>query len=97
MMDHIEEWFYTHLAGIRNSGVAYDRIRLQPYVPHDLDYLSASVNTPHGPVLSEYRRRSDGSVSFHFIVPQGSTATILLPDGRHYEAPAGVYDYTAYP
>ena len=28
MLDHIEEWFYTHLAGIQNTGTGYDHIRL---------------------------------------------------------------------
>ena len=89
MMDHIEEWFYTHLAGIQNAGLGYDHIRLQPYVPSDLDSLSASVKTAHGSVVSEFQRQTDGSIRFHFVVPQGSTATILLPDGRQYEVGEG--------
>ena len=93
MMDHIEEWFYTHLAGIQNIGLGYDHIRLQPYVPSDLDSLKASVKTSHGSVVSEYRRQTDGSVRFRFVVPQGTTATILLPDGRQYEVGAGEYKY----
>ena len=93
MMDHIEEWFYTHLAGIRNAGLGYDRIRLQPYVPQDLDSLSASVKTPHGTVRSEFRRQPDGTIRFRFSVPQGSTATIFLPDGSVREAQEGDYHY----
>ena len=89
MMDHIEEWFYTHLAGIQNIGLGYDHILLQPYVPGDLDSLSASVKTSYGSIISESSRQSDGSIRFHFVVPQGSTATILLPDGRQYEVGAG--------
>ena len=93
MMDHIEEWFYTHLAGIQNIGLGYDHILLQPYVPGDLDSLSASVKTSYGSIISEFSRQTDGSIRFHFVVPQGSTATILLPDGRQFERGAGEYNY----
>ena len=93
MMNHIEEWFYTHLAGIQNAGLGYDRIRLQPYVPDGLDSLSASVKTAHGAIVSEFHRQPDGSVRFHFVVPQGSTAAILLPGGRQYEVGSGGYNY----
>ena len=82
MMDHIEEWFYNHLAGIQNIGLGYDHIRLQPYVPSNLDSLSASVKSTQGSVVSEFHRQTDGSVRFHFVVPPGSTATILLPNGQ---------------
>ncbi|MBQ9364121.1 MAG: family 78 glycoside hydrolase catalytic domain [Bacteroidaceae bacterium] len=93
MLDHIEEWFYTHLAGIQNVGTAYNHIRLQPYVPDSLDSLSASVKTPHGSVASEFHRQTDGSIRYHFDVPKDCIATILLPDGSSWEVESGSYDF----
>ena len=93
MLDHIEEWFYTQLAGIQNKGTAYDNICLQPYVPADLDSLSASVKTPHGLVVSEYHRQVDDSICFRFTVPQGCKATILLPDGSCRSTGSGCFEY----
>lgn len=77
MLDHIEEWFYTHLAGIQNTGIGYDRLRIEPFVPADLDSLSASVATPHGTVLSSWHRTADG-VHFTIDVPDGCTAILVL-------------------
>ena len=77
MLDHIEEWFFTDLAGIQNTGTGYDSLRIEPFVPADLDSLSASVVTPHGNVLSSWRRTPDG-VHFTIDIPEGSTATIVL-------------------
>ena len=94
MLDHIEEWFYSHLAGIQNVGTGYDHILLQPYTPEGLDTLKASIKTPHGIVTSEYQRLSDGSIHFHFSIPQGSTATIQLPNGTSHEVGNGDYSYT---
>ena len=94
MLDHIEEWFYTYLAGIQQADTAYDHICLCPYVPDGLDRLSASVRTAHGPIVSEYRRRRDGSVHFRFVVPKGCTATIQLPDGSRHEVGEGEHRYT---
>lgn len=89
MLDHIEEWFYTHLAGIQNDGTAYDKITLKPYVPEDLDMMSASVETEKGMVESSYQRDKDGKVRFQFTVPKGATATIVLPDGTTRNVGAG--------
>ena len=82
MLDHIEEWFYTHLAGIRNEGIGYDSIVIQPYVPADLDSLSATIQTPHGPVVSQYKRISlTQQIDYHFSIPDGCQGIAILPDG----------------
>lgn len=93
MLDHIEEWFYTHLAGIRNTGIAHDALTLQPYVPAELDSLQASVETPHGIIRSSYHRLPDDTIQFHFTVPSGSHATICLPDGSHCNVAEGEHHY----
>lgn len=78
MMDHIEEWFYTQLGGIRNDGMAFDRLHIAPYLPADLTSCDVSTQTPYGPVRSSWQRNDDG-VTFHFIVPTGSEATLVIP------------------
>ncbi|MBQ6209420.1 MAG: family 78 glycoside hydrolase catalytic domain [Prevotella sp.] len=93
MLDHIEEWFYTHLAGIQRMDVAYDSIVIRPYVPKDLDSLKASIETPHGTVGSAFYRQADGGIDFHFDVPRGSKATIILPDGSRHEVQEGQHHY----
>ena len=78
MMDHIEEWFFTQLAGIRNTGTAFDTFTIAPYLPADLDHLDIATQTRYGQVRSAWQR-SEGSVAFQFSVPCGSVATIVVP------------------
>ena len=93
MLDHVEEWLYTHLAGIRNTGIAYDTVILQPYIPADLDSLQTSVETPHGIIRTAFQQNTDSTVNFEFYVPQGTSASIILPDGNQHEVSAGHYCY----
>ena len=44
MMDHIEEWFFSQLGGIRNDGNGFDIVRIEPWIPEDMNHLD--VTTP---------------------------------------------------
>ena len=78
MMDHIEEWFYTQLAGIQRTGQAFQTFRLCPYLPDDLDKLDVATQCPYGRIRVHWQRTSDG-FHFQFGVPAGTVATIVLP------------------
>ena len=78
MMDHIEEWFFTQLAGIRNTGTAFDSFTIAPYLPADLDHCDITTHTIYGPVRSSWQR-TDGTPTYQFSVPSGTTATIVVP------------------
>ena len=80
MLDHIEEWFYSQLAGIQNDGLGYDRIIIAPYVPTDLNHLSADLQTVRGLVHSEYTRLT-GGIRYRFTIPANTTATLRLTIG----------------
>ena len=78
MMDHIEEWFFTQLAGIRNTGMAFDTFTIAPYLPADLDHCDITTHTTYGPVRSSWQR-TDGNLTYQFSVPSGTTASIVVP------------------
>lgn len=78
MMDHIEEWFFTQLAGIRNTGMAFDTFTIAPYLPADLDHCDITTHTTYGSVRSSWQR-TDGNLTYQFSVPSGTTATIVVP------------------
>ena len=45
-----------------------------------LEFVRASMQTPHGRISSAWERnRVDSSVSFEFVIPNGTLATIVLP------------------
>lgn len=78
----IGQWYYQQLAGIQPdtgpAGAAYRAFTLAPSVVGDLTHVSARQKTARGTVVSSWRR--DGStLTYHAVVPVGSTATIELP------------------
>lgn len=80
MMDHIEEWFYTQLGGIRNEGVAFDNFRIEPFIPADLQMADVETECAYGKIRSAWRCGDDGMV-FQIAVPAGTRATVVLPCG----------------
>ncbi len=79
-----EEWFYSHLAGIKNMDNGYETFTVQPYLPNDLTYVTCKVQTVRGEVESSWVKEADGTVTMTVKVPFGSTATVILPVGTTY-------------
>ncbi|MCM2411153.1 family 78 glycoside hydrolase catalytic domain [Streptomyces sp. RKAG290] len=76
----IGQWFYQELAGIQpgSTGSGYRTLTLAPDVVGDLTSASGRQRTVRGTVESSWRR--DGNtLTYHAVVPVGSTATIELP------------------
>lgn len=72
-------FLYNVLAGInRGHGPAYGDIRIEPQLVHGLNWVSASTDTIHGQVSSEWSRVGTG-YELRVTVPAGTTATVHLP------------------
>ncbi|MDE6197060.1 MAG: glycoside hydrolase family 78 protein [Muribaculaceae bacterium] len=78
MMGHVEEWFYSVLAGIRPLAPAYRTFAVNPFFSHKLDYAGARVDTPFGQISSRWER-SGGRIRLNVEVPGGTLAEITLP------------------
>lgn len=78
MMGHIEEWFYSVLAGIRPLTPAYHTFAVNPFFSHKLDYAGAHVDTPFGKIASRWER-TEGKIRLQVEVPGGTEATIVVP------------------
>ena len=78
MMGHIEEWFYSVLAGIRPLTPAYRTFAINPFFSQKLDYAGANVDTPFGNISSRWER-AKGKIRLQVEVPGGTQATIVLP------------------
>jgi hypothetical protein len=90
MLGHLEEWFYSALAGIRPdpSSPGFTRVRIEPQPAGDVTWVKASLETPRGPVAVHWR--IDAGV-FHLTldVPPGVTAQVRLPGGQPKSAGSG--------
>ncbi len=82
MFGDVSNWFIQWIAGIgldlENPGFSHIDIHPQPV--GDLTWAKASHQSPHGLILSSWRKASDG---FHLdvTIPANTTATVIIPVG----------------
>lgn len=74
----IGQWYYQHLAGIQPGTPGWRAFALAPSVVGNLTHVTASQHTVRGTVVSSWQR-SGSTLTYHAVVPMGSTATIDLP------------------
>ena len=76
----IDEWFYWGLAGIRPDASApgFEKIVFKPYLPKDLPWARASLQTPCGTIASEWKH-DDGTAALTVTVPANCTAAVHVP------------------
>ena len=89
------DWIYGEVAGITvtDKGAGYSELTLTPHPVKELKYVSCTLNTPKGTVVSNWYYKGD-DVYFEFVVPAESTAYLTLPDGRQDTLGGGKYMYT---
>lgn len=78
MMDHIEEWFFAELGGIRNEGDGYARVRIAPWIPADMTEADIATLTPRGWVAMGWSRTPERT-TYRLSVPAGASASVTLP------------------
>ena len=76
-----DEWFFSHLAGIKDIENGYKTFTVQPYMIGDLEHASAKLHTARGEVGSAWELLEDQTARLTVTVPFGSTAKVLLPTG----------------
>ena len=81
MFGVVTEWYYRWLGGIRpdpdNPG--FREFILNPWTPEGLDYIKSKYHSPHGEIISNWKKISSGSYVYEFEIPKGSTANVTLP------------------
>jgi hypothetical protein len=73
-----DDWLYRDLAGIQSTSPGYASIRIRPAVPADLANASATVDTPRGEIVSEWRQ-SSGKLALKVSVPANTSAEVHVP------------------
>ena len=91
-------FMHTHIAGIRlgRDSPAYRRFRVAPVPGGDLTWVRARLESPYGPIESEWRITSDARFELQVTVPPGTAAEIRLPDGRVETAEPGRWQFKSH-
>lgn len=81
MLGHVLEWYYGYVAGVRQKpgGTGWTQVVIGP-IPGPLTHVEARLKTPRGGILSRWKVQ-DGKFHLEVEIPQGVSATALLPSG----------------
>ncbi|RIH67318.1 hypothetical protein D1164_02085 [Mariniphaga sediminis] len=79
MFGSISEWFYRWLGGIQpDPGYpGFEKFLLTPTVPENLENVSSSYVSPHGKIVSNWKK-SGKMVQYEIEIPRGTTASVHL-------------------
>jgi alpha-L-rhamnosidase len=88
-------FMHTHIAGIRlgRGDPAYRRFRVEPVPGGGLTWVRARLDSPYGPIQSEWRLTGDAQLKLQVTVPPGTAADIRLPDGRIESGEPGRWEF----
>lgn len=89
----VADWIYEKAAGIQpvEEAAGFKKVRIAPAPYEKLGYLRASVDTPYGEIVSEWRYEG-GVPHYRISVPEGVCADICA-GGREFTAGAGLYEF----
>jgi alpha-L-rhamnosidase len=90
MFGSVSEWFYKYLAGIRpeERTVGFDRFRIEPTLPHGLEWVEAIYESVRGTVRSSWRLE-DGLLHLDVEIPVNTTAVVQIPTSEPSSAREG--------
>ncbi len=74
------QWFYAYLGGIQQAddGIAFDKLKLLPYLPNGLDSVDVTFLSPRGKIVSHWKKKRN-KLHWHVEIPVGTTAELYLP------------------
>ena len=80
MLGHLMEWFYSGLAGIRQTehSVAYKEVEIRPEPVGDVNSVKAEFSSPYGLIKSKWLKSATG-FELKTSIPANCTALIYLP------------------
>jgi len=80
MFGTVTEWFYRWLAGIRplSENPGFKEFTLAPYLPAGLESVNCTYHSTFGPIVSNWEKKSQGTIEYEMQVPLGSIAQVQL-------------------
>jgi alpha-L-rhamnosidase len=81
MLGSVDTWFFKALTGINSIEPGWRKIKIKPFIPTDVEYSSASLNTIKGVVYCSWEKDYD-SLRLVIEIPVGCIAEIWIPIER---------------
>lgn len=86
-------WVYKHLVGISPLLPGYKRVRVEPYIPDDIECASATTDTLYGEISAGWKKEN-GAVKLSVTLPPNVSGTVVF-GGRSYEIGSGTHLFSA--
>lgn len=80
----IAEWMYRYMLGINpvEDKPGFRHVKLTPKPDKRLKSAKGSYNSPVGLYESQWNINEEGCLSFKFVIPFNSSASLVLPDAK---------------
>lgn len=90
MFSDVSAFFYKYIAGITAAAPGYRNVTLRPAVNCGLEFVHATIDTPLGVILCEFRKKN-GKTTLEIEIPVGCEATLSLPGTSAHTLHSGRY------
>ncbi len=87
-----DEFFFTHLAGIRCVDDGYRRITVDPVLDFGLDFVKTKIKTPKGILRIEWTKTEGGTV-FEIEIPDETSVFLTLKGKNHGNLIGGYHKF----
>ncbi len=75
------QFLFEYVGGIRPLKPGFSEFALHPVMGGSLQWAKAAYKTKYGCIASEWKMQ-DGTFTYHCVIPQETTAHLLLPNGE---------------
>ena len=83
MYGSVGAWLYTHLVGIQPVDSGFSKVQIQPYIPENLTFAEAVLDTCKGQFWVKWKKQY-GKLVIHVEIPFGAEAEVILPEDRKH-------------
>lgn len=91
-LGNIGFWMYSFMAGIKPIKAAYKEFEIAPETDERIDYVSASIDTPYGKIVSSWKKEKTKTV-YEIEVPENTEGEFVFPDGGRKKIFSGKYQF----
>lgn len=88
----VAEAFYTYVAGLRNIGVAFKKVLIEPKFNYRLKKLDFTYRSVSGTYVINYEVKQGGKVHMHVEIPYGADAEFVFA-GKSRKLNVGVNEF----
>ena len=78
MLGSVDTWFYNTLTGISSLSPGWEKLRVKPFLPEDMNYAQATLNTIKGLIYSSWEKLED-TLIITLNIPVGCKVEAWIP------------------